>query len=92
MEEVNFISVIDYIGELNNGVGVILSMKVKEKIYQIVYWFNEDNNYMLSADENFLQDYNINNIYEYKNYKTLAYYIHTFVLNNKEEIIKEFIK
>jgi len=33
MEEVNFISVIDYIGELNNGVGVILSMKVKEKIY-----------------------------------------------------------
>jgi hypothetical protein len=92
MEEVNFISIIDYIGEINNGVAVLLSMKVAEKIYQVVYWFDDDNNYKLSIDDNFLQDYNINSIYEYKNYKTLAYYIHNFVLDNKEEIIKEFIK
>lgn len=92
MEEFNFISIIDYIGEINNGVAILLSMKVTEKIYQVVYWFNEDDNYMLSIDDNFLQDYNITSIYEYKNYKTLAYYIHNFVLDNKEEIIKEFIK
>lgn len=46
MEEVNFISVIDYIGEINNGVAILLSMKVLEKIYQIIYWFNEDNDCM----------------------------------------------
>jgi hypothetical protein len=91
-EEVNFISIIDYIGEINDGVAVILSLKVKEKIYQLVYWFNKENDYIMSIDENFLQDYNIKNIYEYKNYKKLAYYIHTFILNNKEEIFKEFLQ
>ena len=73
------------------GVAVLLSMKVKEKIYEIAYWFNKENNYRISADDNFLQDYNIKDIYEYKDYKKLAYYIHTFVLDNKEEIFKEFL-
>lgn len=91
MEEANFISVIDYIGEINNGVAVLLSMKVKEKIYQIIYWFDSDDNYLISSDENFLIDYNIKSIYEYKNYKKIAYYIHIFVLDNKEEIFKEFL-
>jgi hypothetical protein len=91
MNEVNFISVIDYIGEINGGVAVLLSMKVKEKIYEISYWFDKENNYRISSDDNFLQDYNIKDIYEYKNYKKLAYYIHTFVLDNKEEIFKEFL-
>ena len=92
MEEVNFISVIDYIGEINNGVAVLLSMNVQEKIYEIAYWFDRNNNYIISVDEVFLKDYNIKSIYEYKNYKKLAYYIHTFVLDNKEEIFKEFLE
>ena len=66
-------------------------MKVKDKIYQIGYWFNKNNNYLISADEIFLKDYNIKSIYEYEDYKKLAYYIHTFVLNNKDEIFKEFL-
>lgn len=88
----NFITVIDYIGRMENGVGILLSMKVEEDIYQLIYWFDEDNNYLLSADANFLKKYNVKTISEYKNYKKLAYYIHNFVLTNKEEILKEFIK
>lgn len=91
-KEVNFISIIDYIGEINDGVAVLLSIKVREKIYQLLYWFNKDDNYIMSIDENFLRDYNVKNIYEYKNYKKLAYYIHTFILDNKEEIFKEFLE
>jgi len=89
--EVNFITVIDYLGEIGGGVAVILSMKVQDKIYEIAYWFDPDNNYLISADENFLKDYNLNSIYDYKDYKELAYYIHTFVLDNKKEIFKEFL-
>lgn len=92
MDEVNFISVIDYIGEINNGVAVLLSMKVKDKIYQIGYWFDKDDNYIISSDDIFLKDYNIESIYEYQDYKKLAYYIHTFVLDNKDEIFKEFLE
>ena len=92
MDEVNFISVIDYIGEINNGVAVLLSMKIRDNIYQIGYWFDKEDNYLISADNNFLKDYHIKDIYEYTDYKKLAYYIHNFVLNNKEEIFKEFLK
>lgn len=91
MEEINFISVIDYLGEIGGGVAVLLSMKITDKIYQIAYWFDKDDNYMISADGNFLEDFKINDIYEYRNYKKLAYYIHNFVLDNKEEIFKEFL-
>ena len=91
MNEINFISVIDYIGEINGGVAVLLSMRVNDKIYEIAYWFDKENNYRISAGDNFLQDYNVKDIYEYKNYKKLAYYIHTFVLDNKEQIFKEFL-
>lgn len=92
MDDVNFISIIDYIGEINNGVAVLLSLKISEKIYQIAYWFDKEDNYMMSADSNFLDDFNIKSIYEYKKYKNLAYYIHTFILNNKDEIFKEFLE
>ena len=68
-KDVNFISIIDYIGEINDGVAVLLSIKVREKIYQLLYWFNRDDNYIMSIDENFLRDYKIKDIYEYKNYK-----------------------
>lgn len=87
----NFISIIDYIGEINDGVAVLLSMKVKDKIYELSFWFDRNENYLISADENFLNDYNIKSIYEYPNYQKLAYYIYTFILDNKEEIFKEFL-
>jgi hypothetical protein len=88
----NFIKVLDYIGEIGGGVAILLSMKVKDKIYQLGYWFDQDNNYLISSDDIFLKDYNINSIYEYKNYKQLAHYIHNFVLQNKKEIFKEFLE
>lgn len=90
--DLNFISIIDYIGEINNGVAIILSMKITDKIYELIYWFDQEDNYIMSIDDNFLSDYNLESIYDYKNYKTLAYYIHKFVLYNKEEIINEFLK
>lgn len=91
-ENFNFISVIDYLGEIGGGVAILLSMNVVDKIYQIGYWFDPDNNYMISADENFLKDYNVDSIYEYRNYKELAHYIHNFVLDNKQEIFEEFLE
>lgn len=91
MEEINFISIIDYIGEINNGVAILLSMKIMDNIYEIGYWLDKNDNYIMSADDNFLKDFKITNIYEYKNYKTLAYYIYTFVLDNKDDIFNEFL-
>lgn len=92
MENNNFISIIDYIGEISDGVAILLSMKVTDKIYELGYWFDREDNYILSCDENFLNDFKIKSIYEYKSYKELAFYIHNFVLTNKNEIFKEFLE
>lgn len=90
MDEQNFISISDYIGKVDNGVAIDLSLKVKDEIYHIMYWFDINDNYKLSAEDKFLKDYKITNIYEYKNYKKLAYYIHNFIIKEKEEILKTF--
>lgn len=91
MDNPNFITVTDYIGEINDGVALLLSMKIDEHIYEIGYWFDKNDNYIMSADQNFLKDFNIKTIYEYKNHKKLAYYIHNFILDNKNQILMEFL-
>ena len=93
MEEQNlddFISITNYIGKIDNGIAVDLSMKVKEEIFHLIYWFDKNNNYKISAEEKFLKKYKLSNIYEYKNYKKLAYYIHKFVIIEKEQLFKDF--
>lgn len=86
----NFISITNYIGKLDNGIAVDLSMKIKEEIYHLIYWFDKNNNYKISVEEKFLKKYNISDIYEYKNYKKLAYYIHNFIITEKEQLFKDF--
>ena len=86
----NFISIVNYIGEFDNGVALDLSLKIKDEIYNIIYWFDKNDNYKMSAENKFLKDFNINSIYEYKKYKQLAYYIHNFVIKDKDEIFKTF--
>ena len=95
MEEedlLNFITVIDYIGQIENGVAVLLSMRINDDIYELTYWFDDKDNYNITIDERFLIKYKLKSIYEYNNYTKLAYYIHYFVLKNRKEILDEFLK
>jgi len=86
----NFISVVNYIGKVDNGIAVDLSLKVKDELFNMIYWFDKNDNYKMSIDEKFLKKYNITNIYEYKNYKRLAYYIHNFILQEKQQLFQDF--
>lgn len=88
----NFISIVDYIGKVDNGIAVNLSLKISENIYHLIYWFDRNDNYKMSVDTNFLNDYNISTIYEYKGYKRLAFYIHNFILTEKEKLFEKFIE
>jgi len=86
----NFISVVNYIGKVDNGIAIDLSLKVKDELFNMIYWFDKNDNYKMSIDEKFLSRYKINNIYEYKNYKKLAFYIHNFVIKDKEQLFIDF--
>jgi len=86
----NFISIVNYIGKVDNGIAIDLSLKVKDNLFNMIFWFDKNDNYKMSADKKFLKKYNINNIYEYENYKKLAYYIYNFVIKDKEQLFVDF--
>lgn len=86
----NFISIVNYIGKVDNGIAVDLSLKIRDELFSMIYWFDKNDNYKMSVEQKFLEKYNLNSIYEYKNYKRLAYYIHNFVIKEKEQLFKDF--
>jgi hypothetical protein len=86
--EISF-SVIDYIGKIEDGVAVLLSMKVDDLLYELAYWFNKEGGYTLTADKYFLNDFNLVELKDFKGFEQLKYLIDKS-LPTKEEIFKEF--
>ncbi len=59
MEINNFnLSIKDYIGLIDNGVSIIISCLYKENIYEILYWYDFDNDLLTLDDvlENLLDE------------------------------------
>lgn len=84
------VSIIDWIGVIDDGVAVILSLVINEKSYEMMYWFN-NKKFRITLDENFYINYpKIKNIYEYEYLIDLIYHIDTNVLPSREEIFKTF--
>ena len=85
------VSLIDYIGELEDGVAVILSLSLNNQTYEMMYWFNRDNKQRVTIEEKFYHHYpQIRDIMEYEYLIDLLYYVDTEVLPGKEEIFAEF--
>ena len=84
------ISIIDFIGQVGDGVGVLLSLRIEEDIYEMIYWFNKDDKYRVVVDPNFLIKYNIQDIYQHPQLPDLIRYVDFKVLPPREEIWKEF--
>lgn len=59
------ISIIDYLGKIKDGVGIVMSINIEDTIYQMVFWFNKEYKYVLSTDENLLKLLNVKSIYDY---------------------------
>ena len=85
------VSLIDYIGIMDNGVAVILSMFLEGITYEMVYWFDRDNKRRLKIEDKFYQDYPLlRDIMEYKYLIDLYYHIDTNILPKREIIYNEF--
>jgi hypothetical protein len=84
------ISVIDYIGKVENGVAMLLNLTAGEKTYEIGYWFNEEGQISLIPEDRLLKKLNIKDIYEYDKINEFIYFIHNSI-ENKEEILKQFL-
>jgi hypothetical protein len=60
------ISVLDYIGKVKDGVGVVLSINIDDKVYQMVFWFNKNCHFVLDVENDLLKILNIDSIYDYE--------------------------
>lgn len=81
-------SVIDYIGKIEDGIALLLSMKVDDELYELAYWFNKKGGYVLTADKYFLDKYNLIEMKDFQGYEQLIYLINKS-LPSHDEIFKE---
>lgn len=86
------IGLVDYMGKIEDGVGMILSLIIGEKNYEIMYWFNRDNKYRLVIEDSFYYDnVNIKDIYRYEHTPELISYINNVIIKDKEAVFNEFL-
>jgi hypothetical protein len=86
------VSLVDYVGAVENGVAVILSLIILDKQYEIIYWFDQQKNFTITIEDSFYQDFpKVKNIYDYEYLIDLLYHIDTEVLPPREDIFNEFL-
>lgn len=91
-EETISVSLIDYIGKIENGVGVIISIMINDIPYEMIYWFNREGKRSIKIEEKFYYHYpQIRDIYEYEYLIDLLYYIDETLLPSREDIFNEFL-
>jgi len=86
------ISLVDFIGKVDDGVGVILSFCVDEKVYEMMYWFNMYDKNVLVVEDSFYVDYKgIKDIMEFSKINDLLEYINLKVLPSRKEIFEKYL-
>lgn len=84
------VSVIDYLGEIENGVGILINIVAFDVSYEMAYWFNRQGNIKIVPEDKFLKLLGVKNIYDYDKIYELAYFIHNS-LPDTSKILDEFL-
>lgn len=83
------ISVIDYIGKMDNGVGILLNLTVLDESYELGFWFNREGQAILSPEPRLLDTLNVSDIKKYDKVDTLVSFI-LHSLPDNDKILDEF--
>ncbi len=85
------VSIIDYLGKIENGVGLLLSIVIGNTSYEIGYWFNQEGLFRIVPEPKLLEKLEVEDIYQYEYINEFIYFIHNS-LNDTDKILEEFIK
>jgi len=83
------VSVIDYIGKINDGVAILLSLNIEDKIFEMIFWLNPEMNYTLTVQDGLLHFLKLENIEDYPYLEQLMEMIFK-KLPDIQEIFKKF--
>ena len=83
------ISLIDYIGKINNGIGIIFSWILFDEYHEFIFWFNEKNEYKLFTDEKLNKSLEVNDIYSWEQLDNFIVYLNS-IIPAKKDIFKQF--
>jgi len=84
------VSIIDWIGVVDDGVSVLLNLKILEESYNVVYWISPKGERIFDFDDDFKIRFGISEPYDIPNISEFVNYVEYKVLPKKEEIWKEF--
>ena len=90
-ESIVSVSVIDYIGQMEDGVALLLSVQFFEQFYEVAYWFNREEKVRIVPEDKMLKKLNVESIYDYDHVQDLVMVIHSNI-PNVDKILDEFIK
>jgi len=85
------ISIIDYLGKIENGVGLLLSLVVGNDTYELGYWFNKDGHFRIIPEPKLLERIGVDDIYKFEYINEFIYFIH-HSLPDTDKILNEFLK
>jgi hypothetical protein len=85
------VSIIDYLGKIENGVGLLLSVVIKDSPYEIGYWFNQEGLFRIVPEPRLLEKLGVEDIYQYEYINEFVYFIHNS-LPDTDKILEEFMK
>ena len=92
MEELTIqTSVIDYLGEINDGVSISISLTVYDYSFEAIYWIHPSKYHTLEIDPNFLKLFGVKKTEDLGFLKELIEDINK-TIPDKEEIYKQFLK
>lgn len=89
MTSVLSVSVIDYIGRLENGVALLLSVMIFDELYEVAYWFNKEGAHTMMPDNRMLSKLGVSDIDDYEYSEDLEFLIYTNI-PKKDEILAKF--
>ena len=83
-------AILDYMGELNNGVCISITITLYDYSFQSVYWIHPDGYHTLECEENFLKLFGVTTTERLPFLKELVEDIES-ILPEKDDIFKEFL-
>lgn len=85
------VSVIDYIGQIGDGVGILVNIIAGDNMYELSYWFNKKGQFKIVPEQKLLEKLGVSDIYEYDKLSELVYFIHNSI-PKIDMVLDEFIK